>query len=169
MLLLFLTLALVGPYALLTLAERVFPSLKLERRTRAKVGVSALLLITASGHFLQADAMKEMLPPFVPGRLAIIYVTGVFELLGAIGIWIPRVEKLAGACLVLMLIGVLPSNVYSAFNHVPFGGHEAGPAYLLVRVPFQLLLIAWIYVATGQAWLRAHHPAGHGVAPTPSA
>lgn len=167
MMLLFLALALVGPFALLTLAGRVSPGLRTDRRSRAKVGVSLLLLITASGHFFQADAMKEMLPPFVPFRLAIIYATGVFELLGAIGIWIPRVERLAGALLILMLIGVLPSNVYSALNHVPFGGHDAGPVYLLVRVPFQLLLIGWIYYATNQGSLRALRPAGRGVAPTP--
>lgn len=168
MVLLLLTLALVGPYALLTLVGPLSPRLQTERRTRAKAGVTLLLLITASGHFFQGDAMKEMLPPFVPARLAIIYVTGVFELLGAAGIWIPRVEKLAGACLVLMLVGVFPSNVYSAFNHVPFGGHEAGPAYLLVRVPFQLLLIAWIHFATDLGWLRMRRPADRGVAPTPS-
>jgi hypothetical protein len=52
-----------------------------------------------------------------------------------------------------MLIGVLPSNVYAAFNYVPFGGHDHGPVYLLVRIPFQFLLIGWIYWATDQSWL----------------
>lgn len=155
MTLLFLTLALVGPFLLLTLAGRVSPGLGVAPRTRARVGVSLLLLVTASGHFVQADAMKEMLPPFVPFRLEIVYVTGVLELLGGIGIWVPRFAKAAGACLILMLIGVLPSNVYSALNRVPFGGHDLGPVYLLVRVPFQLLLIGWIYFATDQRWLGA--------------
>jgi uncharacterized membrane protein len=54
----------------------------------------------------------------------------------------------------MMLVAVLPANVYSAFNHVEFGGHQHGPLYLLVRVPFQLLVMAWIYFATEQKWFR---------------
>lgn len=92
--------------------------------------------------------MAAMLPPAIPYRIELIYVTGVLELLGAIGVWIPRLMKLTGACLILMLIGVMPSNIYSAINHVDFGGHGAGPVYLLVRVPFQIFVIWWVYFAT---------------------
>lgn len=155
MVLLSLTLALIAPYVILTAIGRLIPAARLERTTRAKVGVSLLFLITASGHFFQAEAMAAMLPPQVPLRLQIIYVTGVFELAGAVGIWVPAVARLTGALLIAMLVGVLPSNIYAAINQVPFGGHDAGPVYLLVRVPFQILLIGWTYRATGQAWLSA--------------
>jgi uncharacterized membrane protein len=148
--LLALTGALVGPYVLLTLIGFVFPSAAVSPRTRAKVGVSLLFVITSVGHFVRPDAMAEMLPPWVPARVQIIHVTGVLEILGAIGIWVRPVSRLAGACLLLMLIGMLPSNVYAAMNHVPFGGHGAAPAYLLVRVPFQALVIGWVFVATDQ-------------------
>jgi uncharacterized membrane protein len=147
--------ALVGPYVLLTLIGSLFPSAAVSPRTRAKVGVSLVFIITSVSHFVRPDAMAEMLPPWVPARVPIIQVTGVFELLGAVGIWVRPVSRLAGACLILMLIGMLPSNVYAAIHHVPFGGHGAGPAYLLVRVPFQALLIGWVYVATDQRSLCA--------------
>ena len=97
--------------------------------------------------------MAAMLPPSVPYRVELIYLTGVFELLGAVGIWIPGLMKITGVCLILMMLAVLPANIYSAFNYVEFGGHQYGPIYLLVRVPFQLFVIAWIYVATEQKWL----------------
>jgi uncharacterized membrane protein len=100
------------------------------------------------------EQMAAMIPPFVPARNAIIYLTGVFELLGAIGIWVPGFTKLTGLLLILMLIGLLPANIYSAMNRVDFGGHVAGPMYLLVRIPFQLFVIWWTYLATEQAWLR---------------
>ena len=151
--LLFLTLVLVGPYLVLTVLGRLAPRLRLARATRGKVGLSLLFLVTGSGHFLSAGAMAEMLPPFVPARLAIIYVTGVLELLGAIGIWVPRLERLTGFCLIALLVGVLPSNVYAALARVEYGGHASGPLYLLVRVPFQALVIAWAYRATRQRWL----------------
>ena len=98
--------------------------------------------------------MAEMLPPAVPYRIELIYLTGVFELLGAIGIWIPRLTRIVGLLLIVMLVGLLPANIYSAFNRVEFGGHGSGPSYLLVRVPFQLFTIYWTYFATEQHWFR---------------
>lgn len=54
MVLLSLTLALVAPYVLLTVTRRLFPAARLQPAKRAKVGVSLLFLITASGAFRAA-------------------------------------------------------------------------------------------------------------------
>lgn len=67
--------------------------------------------------------MAAMLPPAIPSRVELIYLTGVLELLGALGVWIPGLMRLTGVCLILMLVGILPANIYSAINHVEFGGH----------------------------------------------
>lgn len=95
-----------------------------------------------------------MLPPAVAFRIELIYFTGVLELLGAVGVWIPGLTRLTGLLLILMLIGILPANIYSAINRIEFGGHGAGPAYLLIRIPFQLIVIWWTYFATEQKWLQ---------------
>jgi uncharacterized membrane protein len=60
--------------------------------------------------------------------------------------------KLTGVCLIVMLVAILPANIYSAIHRIPFGGHEIGPIYLLVRVPIQIFVIAWTYWATEQSW-----------------
>jgi uncharacterized membrane protein len=150
--LLFLLLLLVGPYLLLTLAgwttgHNVAPV------RRAKIGLSLFFLFTSLGHFIKTEEMSAMVPPVIPYRVELIYITGVLELLGAIGVWIPRLARFTGLCLILMLLGLLPANIYSAFHRVDFGGHGAGPAYLLVRVPFQIFAIWWTYFATEQKWL----------------
>ncbi len=98
--------------------------------------------------------MASMLPPAVPYRIELIYITGVLELFGAIGVWIPGLTRLTGVCLILMLVGIVPANVYSAINHVEFGGHGSGPGYLLIRVPFQLFVIWWTFFATKQHWFQ---------------
>jgi uncharacterized membrane protein len=163
--LLFLTLVLVGPYLVLTAVGHWYPRARMRSTTRAKVGLSLLFVVTSSGHFVSNAAMSEMLPPFVPLRRELIYMTGVLELLGAIGVWVPRVQRIAGLCMIVMLIGILPANIYSAFARVEYGGHGYGPAYLLVRIPFQLVVIAWTYWATEQRWMRSkslmqgRHPA----------
>jgi uncharacterized membrane protein len=161
----FLTLAVIGPYLLLTAIGLWVPRAELKRTTRARLGLSLLFLMTGSAHFTSTAAMSEMLPPFVPYRHAIIYLTGVFELMGAIGVWVPRMQRITGFCLIMMLIGVLPSNIYSAFARVDYGGHAYGSVYLLVRVPFQFLVIAWTYWATEQRW--AKRPRARGQRPEP--
>lgn len=152
MILLVLFLLLTLPYLLLTLIGKWIPRLKLAPPIRARVGLSLFFAFTSIGHFISTAAMAEMLPAVVPYRTEIVYVTGIFELLGAVGVWIPRLTKLTGFLLIVMLIGLLPANIYAAVNRVEFGGHGAGPLYLLVRVPFQLFAIWWTYFATEQAW-----------------
>jgi uncharacterized membrane protein len=152
--LLFLLLLLIGPYLIITLLARWSRRFNVRPSTRARIGLSLFFAFTAIGHFIKTEEMSTMLPNSVPYRVELIYVTGVLESLGAIGVWIPKLMKLTGLCLILLLIAVLPANIYSAFNHVDFGGHESGPVYLLVRVPFQLLAIAWTHFATEQSWLK---------------
>ncbi|HEY3862429.1 MAG TPA: hypothetical protein VGO59_11115 [Verrucomicrobiae bacterium] len=66
-------------------------------------------------------------------------------------ILIPLLARGTGIALCVFLILVFPSNVYAAMKRLDFGGHGAGPPYLLVRVPLQIFLIGWIY------WLAVKH------------
>jgi uncharacterized membrane protein len=154
--LLFLLLLIVAPFLILTLVDR-FTGFKMRPSTRARVGLSLFFTFTAVGHFIKTEEMSAMLPPSTPYRVGLIYITGVLELLGAIAVWIPSLKRLAGICLILMLVGVLPANIYAALNHVDFGGHAAGAIYLLVRIPFQLFLLWWTYFATEQNWFQSPH------------
>lgn len=151
--LLFLFLLLVVPFLVLTFVNRS-SRFRISASTRARVGLSLFFLFTSIGHFIRTDEMAAMLPPAIPNRFELIYLTGVLELMGALGVWIPGLMRLTGVCLILMLAGILPANIYSAINRVDFGGHSAGPAYLLIRVPFQLFVIWWTYFATEQHWFQ---------------
>lgn len=143
---------LLGSYALLTLVARVSGRSALDTQLRGRVSLALVFLFTGFGHFEKTDEMASMLPAWVPLRVAVIYVTGALELAGAIGLLLPGVSRAAGLCLTAFLVLVLPANLYAAVNHVAMGGHEAGPAYLLVRVPFQALLIGWAY------WFAVREP-----------
>ncbi len=154
MILLVLVLILTVPYFVLTLADRLIPRFGVSTATRGRIGLSLLFLFTGVGHYTQTLGMAQMVPPFLPYPVETIYITGVFELLGAVGVWIPALQRLTGVTLILMLIGFLPINFFAAFNYVDFGGHGFGPIYLLVRVPYQILLIWWTYNATGQHWFN---------------
>jgi uncharacterized membrane protein len=115
--------------------------------SRGRIATTCVFLFTGSGHFLQSKAMSEMIPLQVPKpfRLSIIYASGVFEIVAAIAVLVPDWSRAVGVLLCLFLVGVLPVNIDAAIRHVPFGGHGAGPSYLLVRVPLQVALLCWIY------------------------
>jgi uncharacterized membrane protein len=140
MILLALIAILVGSYAVLAVTA---PQMDTERRGR--ISLALLFLFTGLGHFVNPEPMAAMLPPSVPGRLPIIYITGLLEWAGAIGLVVPRYARRAGMGLLAFLAAVFPANVFAAMNYVEMGGHEAGPAYLLARGPFQLALMWWTY------------------------
>src|SRR5688500_352154 len=103
MTLLFLLLLLVVPYLAFTLIGRWLSSFKIARSKRARVGLSLFFLVTASAHFTSTQGMATMIPPSIPYRVPLVYLTGILEALGAIGVWIPRLTRLTGFLLILML------------------------------------------------------------------
>ena len=152
---------LVGSYALLTVVARVGGVAWLDTQVRGRISLACLFVVTGLGHFVKPNEMAQMLPPSVPLRLELIYVTGVLELAGAVGLLLPAVSRVAGLCLMAFLVLVFPANVYAAVHQVAMGGHEAGPMYLLIRGPFQVLLVWWVYwfaVRKGRGVPRATQP-----------
>jgi uncharacterized membrane protein len=138
--------------------------LKRERSdAAAPLGMALLFLFAASGHFLITDAVAQMLPSAFPWRIGVIYLTGVVELVVAIGFLIPAARLIAAFAAVSLLIIFFPANVYAAFQRVPIGGHEWGPEYLLLRGPVQLILIAWIWRYARNQEL-SHESASHASA-----
>jgi uncharacterized membrane protein len=140
MILLALIAILTGSYAVLA---AIAPHMDDKRRGR--ISLALLFLFTGLGHFVNPEPMAAMLPAWVPGRVPVVYVTGLLEWAGAIGLLVPPYARLAGMCLLAFLVAVFPANVFAALHYVNMGGHEAGPAYLLVRGPFQLALMWWTY------------------------
>jgi uncharacterized membrane protein len=110
-----------------------------------RISIAALFCFTALGHFAKPDEMLEMLPPFVRFRKSIVLLSGFLELLFAIGMVISTTSRFTAVAAIIFLFVAAPLNIYSAYRRVNFGGHSAGPVYLLVRLPLQIFLIIWIW------------------------
>ncbi len=113
-----------------------------------RIALAVMLLFTSFGHFKFTNGMVMMLPPNMPAKKAIIWITGIIEILAAIGILISSTAKLTGISLIIFFILILPSNIYAATKRVNYEKSDytgKGPGYLWFRVPFQLLLIGWVY------------------------
>ncbi|MET8650828.1 DoxX family protein [Nocardia aurea] len=82
----------------------------------AALGLAAMFLLTGIAHFQQPrrDALIAMVPPRLPNPATLVTVTGVLELVGALGLLIPPTSALAAAGLALLLIAMFPANVYAA-------------------------------------------------------
>jgi uncharacterized membrane protein len=110
-----------------------------------RVAIAALFIFTALGHFAKASEMLEMLPVWVPSRRLVVVFSGIFELALAGAMLFPSSFRVAATASIVFLALVTPLNVYSAVHRVKFGGHGAGPTYLFVRIPLQIVLITWIW------------------------
>lgn len=117
----------------------------------ARIGMSAMLLFTALGHFLFTEGMTLMIPDFIPFKKEMVYFTAIIEIVGAIGLHIPQFRSLTACLLILFFILILPTNIKSAIDHLDyqkstFDGN--GLIYLWFRVPLQILFILWIYFSS---------------------
>jgi len=114
-------------------------------QTRAAIGIATMFMFTGVGHFVATAPMAQMLPAWVPARSEIVYASGVLEIALALLILVPPLRRPVGWLLIALLIGFLPVNIYAAFARVPMGGHAWGPLYLLMRIPLQAVIAAWIW------------------------
>lgn len=117
----------------------------------ARIGMFTMLSFTAIGHFMFTKGMTMMVPPFVPLKTAIIYLTGFLEILLGLCLLIPKLSVYAGWVLIAFFILLLPANIYAAAKHVDyqkatFDGN--GLTYLWFRIPLQFFFIVWTYFST---------------------
>ncbi|HEY9521924.1 MAG TPA: hypothetical protein VIR33_01690 [Thermopolyspora sp.] len=139
-----LLIALLGLRALGALGNGRFASWP----ASAAHALAIMLVMTASAHFVPASVtvmpnhadLVRMVPPIVPFADAVVYATGVLEILGAAGLVITATRRIAGISLAALFVLLLPANIYAAVAHVRFAGGEASPLWL--RIPEQALYIA---------------------------
>ncbi|MCG2591500.1 DoxX family protein [Ramlibacter sp. XY19] len=100
-------------------------------------------LVGGIAHFAFTETEMRIVPPWLPWPpLAIVLVTGVFELAGAAGLLLPRTRRWAAWGLFALTVAVTPANVYMLQHAERFPGV---PYWALVaRLPLQVLLLVLI-------------------------
>ena len=79
--------------------------------------IIAALPLLVSGiflHFFRASTTASIIPPVFPAPLFLAVTTGVFEVAGAIGLFIPRFRRPSALSIAIMMVAVLPANIYAA-------------------------------------------------------
>lgn len=118
-------------------------------KSAMKTGVRGIIglffLLAGTMHFVNPQPFVEIVPRYLPGPLLLVYLSGFFEIAGGIGLFIPRLRRLAGWGLIALLVAVLPANIYMLTDHPFLAGQRVPDWVLWMRLPLQGVLIALIW------------------------
>jgi uncharacterized membrane protein len=112
-----------------------------------RIGLAVMFCFTAAAHFnsMRPD-MIAMVPPSVPNAAFMVTFTGICEILGGIGLLVPRARRLAAMALMVFLLAVLPANIHAAQAGLTVAGAAATP--IVPRLALQVLFIALLWWST---------------------
>jgi uncharacterized membrane protein len=102
---------------------------------------SAMVLVGVL-HFVRPEPFLAIMPEYLPWHLTLVLISGAFEILGGIGLLIPRTRSAAGWGLIALYVAVFPANVWMATEGIQPEGVQVDPVLAWGRLPLQAVLIA---------------------------
>lgn len=107
--------------------------------------MSALLVLIGILHFVAPTGFAAIVPRYLPAPVLLVYLSGACEILGGVGLQVPRARRLAAWGLIALFVAVFPANINMAVNHIAPEGLALPTWALWGRLPFQAVLIAWAW------------------------
>lgn len=110
--------------------------------------IGASFMLAGILHFLKPAFFVQIMPDYIPRHTLMVYLSGVAEIAGGLGILLPEVRFEASIGLILLLIAVFPANIDMAVKSIrKRGWSELYSILLIVRLPLQFVLMYWVYWA----------------------
>jgi len=119
-------------------------------RRLALFAVAGFFTFAGVGHFTNTEFFVAIVPPYLPAAYELVYISGVFEILGGIGVLVPATRRFAGYGLLALLVAVYPANIHMALHPEQFPDVPASGLY--ARLPVQFIFAAiiwWAAIAAG--------------------
>lgn len=103
------------------------------------------ILYTAAGvmHFINPGFYLKIMPPYLPWHLELVYISGAIEVFLGMALLIKNLRHLAAWGIILLLLAVFPANFYQFTSGG--AGMQVPDWALIMRLLFQIVLIAWAY------------------------
>ncbi len=92
-------------------------------------------------HFREPQKFVDIVPKYMPFALFLVYLTGVMEIVGGLGIIYPETREITGRLMVLFLLAIYPANFNMWINDIPYNGTRLTTQGHLVRLSVQIFLI----------------------------
>ncbi|HKV39520.1 MAG TPA: DoxX family protein [Blastocatellia bacterium] len=104
-------------------------------------------------HFISTVFYMNIMPPYLPWHLLLVYVSGGFEIGFGVFVLIPRFSVVSAWGLIVLLIAVFPANIHMAVH--PWLYPNISPLALWLRLPLQAIFIVWAFWFTrADRWSR---------------
>ena len=94
-------------------------------------------------HFTSPIWYVQIVPPYLPYKLELVYISGLFEILFGGMLFFKKTRFLAGWGLILLLITVYPANIYLAQTNG--AAMNTTPLIAWGRLPVQFIFIGLAY------------------------
>ena len=94
-------------------------------------------------HFTSPIWYVQIVPPYLPYKLELVYISGLFEILFGIMLLFKKTRFLAGWGLILLLIAVYPANIYLAQTNG--AAMNTTPLIAWGRLPVQFIFVGLAY------------------------
>ena len=111
--------------------------------------IAALFGMAGVAHFAAPLLFERIVPPWLPDWLGtprtVVYVSGVAELAGALGILVRGTRVAAAWGLLILLVAVFPANIQMLQDARASGASLWYVAALWLRLPLQPLLGWWVW------------------------
>ena len=114
------------------------------RLGRAVMG--ALYVVAGMGHFAATRAYMGIMPDYLSAHRELVLVSGVAEVAGGLGVLLPWTRRSAAWGLLVLLVAVMPANVWMAQHPERWPGIP--PWVLWLRLPLQAPLLWWAWMYT---------------------
>lgn len=108
--------------------------------------MTGLYTVAGINHFLHPVIYIEIIPPWLPEKNMLVFISGVFEILFGILLIPAATRRFAAWGIILLLVAVYPANIQMAVNY--YYTHNPYFWLTVLRLPLQFLLIGWAYVYT---------------------
>lgn len=112
--------------------------------------MSFIYVIAGLTHFVVPELYVQIVPPYLPFPLGLVYLSGIAEAVFGAGLVFERTRRLAAWGIIGVLIAVFPANVYMATSDVviqgtPGGTADPSEAARWGRLPIQVVLVLWAW------------------------
>ena len=100
-------------------------------------------IIVGIKHFQDPGWFVQIIPPILPHKYELVYISGLFEVLLGVLLMIPNFQSSAAKGLIILLLCVYPANIYLAQTNGAALG--ISPFIAWGRLPFQFVFIGLAY------------------------
>lgn len=122
----------------------------------ARWALSLVYATAGLAHLAFPEPFIRIVPGFVPWPEAVVMLTGLAELAGAVALHVPRMRRPAGLMLAFYALAVWPANIKHAWEGIEIGLLPTGWWYHGPRLALQPVLI-WLALFAG-GWLPRQRP-----------